>query len=216
MHIVQRGNNQQPCFSTDKDYIAFLKWLGEYSHLSKSNIHSYVLMPNHFHLLATPQNEDSISILMKRLGQRYVQYFNRKYTRSGTLWEGRYKSCIVEPKNYLLDCYRYIETHPERAGLVSDPGEYPWSSYRVNGKGEVSATVISHQEYDQLGSTLVEKISAYQRLIKIELEYEFGDELRSATNGNYALGSELFKWEIKKTLGRVVSPGKVGMPKQKT
>ncbi|WP_205749192.1 transposase [Desulfopila sp. IMCC35008] len=136
MHIVQRGNNQQHCFSAKEDYIAFLEWLREYSHLSKSNIHAYVLMPNHVHFLATPQDEDSISILMKRLGQRYVQFFNRKYNRSGTLWEGRYKSCIVEPQKYLLDCCRYIETHPVRAGLATDPGEYPWSSYGINGQGE--------------------------------------------------------------------------------
>lgn len=213
MHIVQRGNNQQSCFSNEEDYASFLDWLGEYSHLSQSSVHAYVLMPNHFHLLVTPRHKQSICILMKRLGQRYVQYFNRKYKRSGTLWEGRYKSCLVEPGEVLLDCYRYLELHPVWDGLARNPSEYKWSSYGVNGLGNTSDMVIFHQEYHKLGASAAEKISAYQRLIKIDPGHGFAENLRSVTNGNYAFGSVRFKWELRQTLGKVVSPGKVGRPR---
>ena len=92
-------------------------------------------MTNHVHLMLTPSQPDSASLLMKHLGQRYVQYINRTYHRSGTLWEGRFRSCLAQDQNYVLICYRYIELNPVRAGMVVDPGDYPWSSYRANGLG---------------------------------------------------------------------------------
>lgn len=132
LHIIQRGNNRQACFFADEDYRCYLEWLEEYSHTSGCAIHAYVLMTNHVHLLLTPSEATSTCMLMKRLGQRYVQYVNRVYKRSGTLWEGRYRSCLAQDDLYLLACQRYIELNPVRATMVDTPDEYRWSSYRTN------------------------------------------------------------------------------------
>ena len=135
LYVIQRGNNRQACFYADQDYQFFLEWLGKYAKETGCAIHAYVLMTNHVHLLVTPKQAESAGQLMKRLGQRYVQYVNRTYRRSGTLWEGRFRSCLTQDDEYLLRCYRYIELNPVRAGMVSHPAEYPWSSYQVNGQG---------------------------------------------------------------------------------
>ena len=137
VHIIQRGNNKQACFFADEDYLLYLEWLKEYAQRSRCEIHSYVLMTNHVHLLLTPKKIHSTGDLMKRLGQRYVQYINRTYNRSGTLWEGRFRSSIIQQEEYLFTCKRYIEMNPVRAEMVDHPGEYLWSSYRVNGQGEI-------------------------------------------------------------------------------
>jgi len=123
-HIIQRGNNRGVCFFTDDDYFQFLEWLEKYSLESDSSVHAYVLMTNHIHLLVTPKTDDGLAKLMKSLGQRYVQYINRKYRRTGTLWEGRFKSCITREDNYVLSCYRYIELNPVRIKIgVGDKWE---------------------------------------------------------------------------------------------
>ena len=127
LHIIQRGNNRQACFYTDEDYHSYLGWLEEYSRESKCAVHAYVLMTNQVHLLLTPGTAGSAGQMMKRLGQRYVQYVNRSYRRSGTLWEGRFRSCLGQEEQYLLG-YRYIEPNPVRAGMVEHPAEYRWSS----------------------------------------------------------------------------------------
>nr|MBF0223466.1 transposase [Desulfobulbaceae bacterium] len=114
IHIIQRGNNRQACFFADEDYLFYLDWLFEYAKVSGCAIHAFALMTNHVHLLLTPKQERSAGDLMKRLGQRYVQYINRTYDRSGTLWEGRFRSCITEQDDYLLACQRYIELNPVR------------------------------------------------------------------------------------------------------
>jgi putative transposase len=138
LHIIQRGNNRQACFFADEDYLSYLEWLQEYAQRSECLIRCYVLMTNHVHLLLTPSHPHSAGDLMKRLGQRYVQYVNRTYKRSGTLWEGRYRSSIVQQEKYLFTCQRYIEMNPVRAEMVRHPEEYRWSSYRTNGRGEKS------------------------------------------------------------------------------
>jgi len=129
LHIIQRGNNRQACFFHDDDYSLYLDWLLDYSELAGCTMHAYVLMTNHVHLLLTPGTKESAGLLMKRLGQRYVQYVNRTYRRSGTLWEGRFRSCIAQEDIYLLICQRYIELNPVRAGMVRYPADYRWSSY---------------------------------------------------------------------------------------
>ena len=213
MHIVQRGINGQRCFFSEEDRRLFLDWLGGYGRLSNSRIHAYVLMDDHVHLLATPGDADSIGKLMKRLGQRYVQYFNRKYLRSGTLWEGRYKSCLVAGGRYLFACYGYIESHPVRAGLAGKPASYRWSSYRANAFGETSLVVSPHKEYDALGATPAEKAAAYRAMMPEEMTAQHMEEIRSATNGNYVFGSEQFKAEVEQLVGCAVRPGRVGRPK---
>ncbi len=160
MHIIQRGNNRQACFYAEQDYQFYLEWLGKYAEETDSSVHSYVLMTNHVHLLLTPARGESSAQLMKRLGQRYVQYINRTYRRSGTLWEGRYRSCLTQDDGYLLNCHRYIELNPVRAKMVEHPADYPWSSYRANGQGVKSDILKPHHQYEALGSTQAERRTA--------------------------------------------------------
>ena len=151
LHLIQRGNNRQPCFFADEDYGAYLGWLEEYAQESGCAIHAYVLMTNHVHLLMTPRTSGGAGELMKRLGQRYVQYVNRTYRRSGTLWEGRFRSCLTHEEDYVLRCCRYIELNPVRANMVEHPAAYLWSSYRANAQGEPSTLLTPHPHYRALG-----------------------------------------------------------------
>ncbi len=153
---------------------------------------------------------------MKRLGQRYVQYINRTYKRSGTLWEGRFRSCIIQQQQYLFSCQRYIEMNPVRAGIVKHPGDYRWSSYQVNGLGNKSSLIHPHSLYRKLGRTDAERQMAYRELFRYELESEEIDKIRKATNGNFVLGNEWFTNKISAILGRRVIPGKPGRPSKKT
>ena len=214
VQLIQRGNNRQACFYTDEDYQFYLDWLKKYAFETGCAVHAYVLMTNHVHLLLTPSKDSSPGALMKRLGQRYVQYINRTYQRSGTLWEGRFRSCIAQQENYLLICQRYIELNPVRAGIVNHPGEYRWSSYRANAQEEKDKLLSRHPLYMSLGQTSDERQEAYRELFRYELGPGEIDEIRHATNGNYALGSERFKEEIFKALGRRVTPGKSGRPRK--
>lgn len=122
-HVIQRGNNRTACFYADEDYVRYLETLGDMARKYGCAIHAYVLMTNHVHLLLTPKKADSAALLMKHLGQRYVQYVNRVYRRSGTLWEGRFRSCLTQNEEYVLSCYRYIELNPVRAAMVQHPSE---------------------------------------------------------------------------------------------
>ena len=215
LHIIQRGNNRQPCFFHDSDYKNYLDWLEEYAVHSNCLIHAYVLMTNHVHLLITPKNAESAGSLMKRLGQRYVQYVNRVYKRSGTLWEGRFRSCIIETERYLFDCQRYIEMNPVRAGLVDTPSEYHWSSYRSNGMGEKSTLLHAHSLYRQLASTASQRQEAYRELFGSELDQRVLADIRKSTNGNFVLGDTGFIEKISRKLGRRVVPGQAGRPRKK-
>jgi putative transposase len=147
VHLIQRGNNRQACFFADADYGNYLGWLNDYAPECGCDIHACVLMTNHVHLLLTPQTRQGSGELMKRLGQRYVQSVNRSYRRSGTLSEGRFRSCITREEDSVLGCYRYIELNPVRAKMVEHPAEYRWSSYRANAQGESSALLKPHQLY---------------------------------------------------------------------
>ena len=133
LHLIQRGNNRQACFIAEDDYRFYLDWLKDSADKHGCRIHAYVLMTNHVHLLASSSTADAMGAMMKALGQRYAQYVNRTYRRSGTLWEGRVRSCLTQEENYFLACQRYIELNPVRAGMVGHPGEYRWSSYRIIG-----------------------------------------------------------------------------------
>jgi len=205
-HIIQRGNNRNACFYADEDYRRYLETLREQAALHGCAIHAYVLMTNHVHLLLTPAKPESAARLMKHLGQRSVQYINRTYRRSGTLWEGRFRSCLTQTTDYVLSCYRYIELNPVRADMVHHPRDYRWSSYRANGEGFMDPVITPHDEYLQLGRT------AYRELFTAHLDPERISEIRQATNGNYALGSERFKAEIEQALRRRATPGKSGRP----
>ncbi|MEA3241501.1 MAG: transposase [Pseudomonadota bacterium] len=214
IHIIQRGNNRQACFYTEDDFQCYLDWLKEYASVSNCAIHAYVLMTNHVHLLLTPAEDSSTGTLMKRLGQRYVQYINRTYSRTGSLWEGRFRSCIAQQENYLLICQRYIELNPVRAGMVEHTGDYRWSSYHANAHGEKMDLLTQHSIYLGLGHSEKERESAYRELFLEKLDAGLINEIRQSTNGNFALGNKRFKEEISKALDRRVSPGKSGRPQK--
>lgn len=214
LHLIQRGNNRQICFVADEDYRFYLDWLREYAGKTGCRLHAYVLMTNHVHLLVSADRGESLGKLMKALGQRYVQYFNRTYRRSGTLWEGRYRSCPIQAEDYLLACQRYIELNPVRAGMVGHPAEYRWSSYRANAQGEADALVTPHEMYLRLGDSDASRQAAYRELFRHALDPGLVDEIRRATNGNFALGSPRFAEEIAAALGRRVTRGRPGRPKK--
>ncbi len=206
-HIIQRGNNRSACFYAEEDYQFYLHYLEEFATKFGCAIHAYVLMTNHVHLLLTPSRPDSVALLMKNLGQRYVQYINRTYRRSGTLWEGRFRSCLTQTEEYVLACYRYIELNPVRAGMVVRPQDYRWTSYHANALGKGSRIINPHEKFMRLGSDDKNRQLTYQALFKAHLDDETIIQIRDATNGNYALGSERFQKEIGAMLGRRASKG---------
>lgn len=205
-HIIQRGNNRSACFYAEDDYWKYLDTLKEQAHTFGCAIHAYVLMTNHVHLLLTPARQDSAALMMKHLGQRYVQYVNRSYRRSGTLWEGRFRSCLTQSEDYVLACYRYIELNPVRANMVQRPGDYPWSSYRANGDGHANPMLTPHAEYLRLGVTKAVRQATYRGLLATKLDGTLLDTIRQATNGNFALGNRRFQEETARMLKRRVTP----------
>jgi len=212
LHIIQRGNNRQACFYADEDYRFYLDWLCEHAAKTGCQVHAYVLMTNHVHLLVSAERLEAPGALMKALGQRYVQYVNRTYRRSGTLWEGRFRSCVTQEEDYLLACQRYIELNPVRAGMVEHPAEYRWSSYRGNAQGEPDVLLKPHSLYLALGKDAASRVAVYRELFRYELESALVDEIRRATNGNYALGNAAFATQVSMALGRRAVPGKPGRP----
>lgn len=214
VHVIQRGNNRQACFFADEDYRFYLEWLAEYARKTACRIHAYVLMTNHVHLLVSADDTVGIGALMKALGQRYVQYVNRAYRRSGTLWEGRFRSCLAQEEGYLLACHRYIELNPVRARMVEHPADYRWSSYRANAQGEATDLVVPHAIYQALGSDEAARRAAYRELFRYELEPGLVDSIRQATNGNFALGDARFAAQIAAAVGRRAVPGKAGRPRK--
>ena len=145
-HVIIRGNNREPIFYADEDYQFCLEKLKKACDKHECDIHAYVLMTNHVHLLITPHKKDGISKVIQMLGRYYVQYFNNTYQRKGTLWEGRYKATLIDSEHYALGCYRYIELNPVRAEMVEHPAEYPWSSYGFNGLGD-KISLLSLMEF---------------------------------------------------------------------
>ncbi len=212
VHLIQRGNNRSACFYAEEDYRFYLDHLAEQAGKHGCDVHAYCLMTNHVHLLLSPRETGSLGGLMKGLGQRYVQYVNRTYGRSGTLWEGRFRSCLLQDEAYVLACYRYIELNPVRAGMVEHPGEYRWSSYRANAQGVPAAWLVPQPLYMGLSGDEESRRASYRDLFRYELEPGTVDDIRQATNGNYALGDGRFVAEVERMLGRRVTRGKPGRP----
>ena len=215
MHIVQRGNNRQPCFHGEQDRSFYLFQLGRLLAPTACALHAYCLMTNHVHLLVTSNVPNGCAKLMKHLGQLHTQYVNRNYGRTGTLWEGRFRSCLVQAEDYVLACYRYIESNPVRAGLAVHPRNYAWSSYRANAEGAPDALVSPHGEYLRLGLTGFARRLAYAELFGLGAESARSEEIRAATNGNFALGGAAFKRGLARVLGRRVERGRPGRPSQR-
>ncbi|CAG0990183.1 hypothetical protein MTYP_02241 [Methylophilaceae bacterium] len=213
-HVIQRGNNRQATFFAEEDYRFYLDCLTEAAQKYAGDIHAYVLMTNHVHLLVTPDQPESIARLMQSVGRRYVQYINYTYNRSGTLWEGRYKASLIQSEQYLLTCMRYIELNPVRAGIVKHPQDYPWTSYRTNALGAADQLITRHPEYHALGITPEQKQQAYQALFRTHLAPETLHEVRTALNSELVTGTDRFKAEIELALGRRLQPKPRGRPRK--
>lgn len=213
-HIIQRGNNRQVIFAGDADMKAYLNWLKEYSQKYKVEIHAWVLMTNHVHLLCTPQADKAISQMMQAVGRMYVRYFNYTYQRTGTLWEGRFKACLVQNERYLLTLYRYIELNPVRAGMVESPSDYNWSSYGINALGTSSELQTPHPEYIALGKNKKQRLMNYQALFKTVISESQLKEIRGNTNRGLALADTRFTQEIEALYGCRISKAVIGRPKK--
>lgn len=213
LHIIQRGNNRSPCFAGTSDYLVYLSLLRNYASEAACQIHAYVLMSNHVHLLLSPGNRKGPSVLMQRLGQHYVQYFNRRHGRSGTLWEGRFRSCLVDNEQYLLVCQRYIELNPVRARMVETPEAYPWSSYRANALGAEDALLTPHVVYAGLGLHEAERRAAYRHLFLDAMPDGLLAQIRQAVNANRPLGPAGFVADVADTAGQDAVPRRRGRPR---
>ena len=201
VHVVQRGNNRQLCFASESDLKAYANWLREAGEKFGVDIHAWVFMTNHVHLLMTPTASDSVSRCMQFLGRHYVRYFNHRYRRSGTLFEGRFKSSIVQTKQYYLACQRYIELNPVRAGMVTDPANYSWSSYRAHAFGQKAAMWKPHAEYLALGATAMSRTAVYRQFFAQQLSERIVMEIRDALKTGLALGNDRFKEHVEELTG---------------
>jgi putative transposase len=193
LHVVQRGNNRSSCFSADGDYLTYLALLRHLAVKHACQIHAYCLMTNHVHLLLTPMEPQRCAKLMRDLGRSYVRYFNRRHERTGTLWEGRFRSTLVESARYVLACYRYIELNPVRAGMVAQTDAYPWSSHAGNSGVWVDPLVTPHVEYLGLSAQNENRWAEYRRLFDLGLEPSLLRSIREATQGGYPLVSDAYK-----------------------
>lgn len=194
MHLVQRGNNRGICFRFNSDAERYLELLDEARQLHRVDVHAYVLMTNHVHLLASPRHDPhDISEMMKRLGQRYVQYFNKRHERSGRLFQGRYHSCLVGEEAYLFACYRYIELNPVRAGMVQRPEEYRWSSYAANALGRDDPVITPHALYLASAHHPEQRQHHYRQLFESPLLDTTLEDIRQQTRSGRLFGSEAWR-----------------------
>lgn len=205
-HVIQRGNNREAIFCRESDYRCYLEKLAVAVERYGCDVHAYVLMTNHVHLLMTPVEKGAISKAMQSLGRQYVRYFNHIYRRTGTLWEGRFRSTVIDSEAYLLTCMRYIELNPVRAAMVAHPAEYPWSSYQGNALGAADTLLRPHQEYRALGRAGEDRRSAYRELFEHQIDSVTIETLREATNKAWVLGDDRFCADIERKLNRRVSP----------
>jgi putative transposase len=211
-HIIQRGNNRQAIFAANGDYEMLLSMLEEHASKSKVAIHAYVLMSNHFHLLATPETEEGIPAMMQSVGRRYVRYFNQQQGRTGTLWEGRYKSTLIQAERYLLACMVYIDLNPVRAGMVRDPADYPWSSHGHYVGRRSDRLLTPHPLYWELGNTPFAREAAYAELVRAGVSDQQQSALTDSALRGWALGEANYVAELQRRTARRVSKTRVGRP----
>jgi putative transposase len=196
VHVIQRGNNRQTLFTSDKDMAAYAHWLREGAFKFDVKIHGWVFMTNHVHLLITPSQDKAISQLIQYLGRLYVRYFNFAYARSGTLFEGRFKSSLVQETRYFLTCLKYIELNPVRAGLVPDPGDYRWSSYRAHGFGVRAKMWTPHATYLAIGASAAARQKSYRDRVNQLVDQAVNRKIRHCANKGLVLGSEKFRVQV--------------------
>ena len=215
-HVIQRGNNRQHIFHDQADYAAFLGWLKEAAKLYKVAIHAYVLMPNHVHLLATPADATGLAQMMQKLGRYYVAYFNHKYARTGTLFDGRFKTSLIDSEAYFMVCSRYIELNPVRAQLAPAPLDYAWSSYAHHAGVKSDALVTDPALYWALGNTPFQREAAYIQIAQQALTSSELEHINAAVLKGWPLGSDQFKAALELKAKRQVLPAKRGRPFKKT
>jgi putative transposase len=211
-HIIQRGNNRQPIFASSADQEMLLDLLDESARKFHVAVHAYVLMTNHLHLLATPQDAEGIPQLMQALGRSYVRYFNARQSRTGTLWEGRYKSTLVQAERYLLACMVYIDLNPVRAGMVADPADYRWSSHLHYVGRRVDKLVTPHPFYWELGNTPFAREHAYEELVRGGISLQQQQALTDSTLRGWALGEADYIGNLQRQTERRVTKGRAGRP----
>ena len=211
-HVIQRGNNRQPIFATPADRERLLALLAEYAAQFGVALHAYVLMDNHFHLLATPETAQGLPQMMQAVGRRYVRYFNDSQGRSGTLWEGRYRSTLIQAERHLLACMAYIDLNPVRAGLVVDPRDYPWSSHGHYTGQRHDRLITPHALYWQLGNTPFAREAAYAELVRAGLSPAQQQALTQSALRGWALGDASFVAELQRRTERRVSKASAGRP----
>jgi len=211
-HIIQRGNNRQMIFADTQDFATMMALLAENAHKFAVAVHAYVLMTNHFHLLATPQTADALPQMMQAVGRSYVRYFNDLQGRTGTLWEGRYRSTLIEAERHLLACMAYIDLNPVRAGLAADPADYPWSSH-AHGVGlRGDPLVTPHPLYWALGNTPFARERAYADLVHAGLDAGQHTDLARAVHSGWALGGADFVRDLQRRAERRVVRAPRGRP----
>jgi putative transposase len=213
MHVILRGIDRAAVFFADDDRRLLLMRAAALARAESVAVHAYVLMTNHVHLLLTAPTDAGVPTFMKRLAQSYVQYVNRTYRRTGPLFEGRFRSSVIETDEYLLACQRYIELNPLRAALVKSPADYPWSSYRANALGTPDPVVTAHPLYATLGGSDAERQAAYRRLFADEIDEQLLTRIRDSVNGGFVLGNARFERQIAAMLGRRTWRGAPGRPK---
>ncbi|MCG6891032.1 MAG: transposase [Gammaproteobacteria bacterium] len=203
-HVVQRGNNHGACFFAARDYHLYLHFLQDACRRYRVDLHAYVLMTNHVHLLMTPQDSCGISRVMQSLGRRYVQHVNVKYRRSGTLWDGRHKSSVVDIDAYFLTCMRYIELNPVRANMVKHPADYLWSSFQTNTRSCTDSILTPHPVYLALGDDMALRHQTYRSLFDDQLDSQAIKAIREAIQFSLPVGTEDFKRRIKSSTGQAL------------
>ncbi len=209
-HVIQRGNNREPCFYLTQDYQRYLDDLKKSALKYSCRIHAYVLMTNHVHLLITPMSEHGISQMMQALGGSYVKYINSTYKQSGTLWEGSFKASLIDSDMYLLACMCYIELNPVRAGLVKHPGEYKWSSYQQNVQRPDTDFIENHQIFSMLGETIKERQFVYRGLFHRYIENDVIHQICDALNHEFVPGHSDFTDKIEEITKRQTRLGQSG------
>ena len=211
-HVILRGNNRQAIFQATPDYQRLISLLAENAIKFGVEIHAYVLMSNHFHLLLTPQTADGLPQLMQAVGRSYVRYFNGIQQRTGTLWEGRYKSTVIQTERYLLACMAYIDLNPVRAGLVAQPGEYPWSSFGHYTGQRMDKFITPHPLVWELGNTPFAREAAYAELVQSGIGAGQQQALTDSALRGWALGEPDFVADLQKRTERRVSKSTAGRP----
>ena len=214
LHILVKGHNSQEIFLSDEDRRSYLEWLRDAAREYELAIHAYVLMPTHVHLLATPKTSLSASRTMQSVGRRYAQLFNQNYQRTGSIWEGRFKSTVIDPPAYFLLCQQYIEQNPVRAGLVQRSEDWLWSSYRHHVGAETVPWISDHPIYWGLGNTPFERQLAWQKLVSDQMSKSDQEKVSDHLNYGWPMASPKFLEFMSLKSNRPLAPRRAGRPKK--